>query len=190
MLQTSHSIAGTGLPEFPPWHWTLTAARDGMHAGVAGLLCLLLATTLALPANASGVKVYKSIDADGNVTYSAEPARNAVQSEQILIEEAPSEKAFNEANQRAWSFQKEAERLDRSRQRSQQERTEARQTADQSVQKAERELAQARKIKDTDWQGLSGGGRVLKESYHQRVRSAETKLEQARKKQAVSRRDY
>jgi hypothetical protein len=146
------------------------------------LRSLSLVLLAAWTAVAGAETVYKSIDAQGNVTYSSTPPETAgkrQQVEEVLITPGPSEEERLNAEKRAKETEAAA---------AQSGQTQARQQAARSqiVGEAEKNLAQARanleqaKVKDLgDWQYLASGGRVLKQSYFDRIAKAERQLREA-----------
>ena len=100
------------------------------------LFVLSAVLLLPLPGLAEDT-VYKSIDDSGNVTYSAEPPKDAATSESVQIPPGPPEQATKEALERARDMQQEANtRYDAAMQRRQQE-AEARTKAQEEAQAAE-----------------------------------------------------
>ncbi len=62
---------------------------------------LLLAGALGFPSVLVAEEIYKSVDADGNVTYSSAPPAEAVDTQPVSIPDAPSKAQQEEAVQRA-----------------------------------------------------------------------------------------
>jgi type IV secretory pathway VirB10-like protein len=133
--------------------------------------------------------VYKSVDAQGNVTYSSTPpppdSREKV--EKVPIAPPPPGTERKEAVERLRSIEVESARSDRKRQELEKKRAESVSAAETELQKARDALEDAKIQGDDDWQYLARGGRVLKQSYldrvdqaEQRVRDAEEALRKAR----------
>ncbi len=133
--------------------------------------------------------VFKSVDADGNVSYSSTPPADAVKSEPIAILPPPEADARDEAQKQANQLEASSKRLQDDLQTSRNKRNSTLNNAQEMVEKAQRDLDKAKQISDGDWQPLAKGGRRLKESYHERVKAAEDRLQQAQKTQAATRRD-
>ncbi len=140
----------------------------------------MLLPLLVLP-TAGAQTVYKSIDDQGEVTYSSTPPPpgDAQVVERVPIAPPPPESEVQAAEQRMRELEIESARSDR-------ERAESKAQQSQSVAAAEAELAKARaeledaKIQgDDDWQYLAAGGRVLKQSYLDRVEQAEKRVQAA-----------
>lgn len=79
------------------------------------LLLLLLLPGTIIAQNIKEPSVYKSIDKEGKVIYSATPARNAEQSSRMNIPPPPSEKGIRAAQKRQAEIKKAAEILDENR---------------------------------------------------------------------------
>lgn len=130
---------------------------------------------LSLLVSPAGAQVYKSVDADGRVTYSSRPPApdptTAV--EEMTIAPPPPERDRIEAENRI-------KRIEQNTARKQKQLKENKGSKQKSIETATKELDQARlalveaKIKgDSDWQYLRTGGRVLKQSYLDRVARAQ-----------------
>jgi chaperonin cofactor prefoldin len=132
---------------------------------------------------ATAEAVYKSVDAQGRVTYSSTPPPDAPGEmvEEVSIEPGPTEQQQQEAMERAKKLQEVTQRADEQRQEQAAEAAQARSDAEQELKDAEAALEEARIRHPDDWQFLAGGGRVLKPSYRERVEAAEKKVEEAQK---------
>lgn len=84
-----------------------------MHRPVSAkiLMFALLAPALAV----SAAPVYKSVDEQGNVTYSAEPPADAVQSEQIAVPPPPSEEEVRQAEEATRQLQEQTNKMEQER---------------------------------------------------------------------------
>jgi hypothetical protein len=76
------------------------------------LLPLLL---LAAAAAAAEEPVYKSVDADGNVTYSKQPPPEAVQTETVDLPPAPTAEQVRDAEEQARAVERSAATLEQER---------------------------------------------------------------------------
>ena len=150
---------------------------------------LLFAGTLGAPSLALAEEIYKSVDADGNVTYSAVPPEEAVDTQTVSVPDAPSEVQQQEAVQREKQLQGAADSLARERSARDRQRGEMVQDVEKVRDQAKAQLEQAQVKQDSDWQGLAGGGRRLNESYFERVQNAEENLRQAEEAVSKTRRD-
>jgi len=144
--------------------------------------------TLAFTGTAVADAVYKSVDADGNVTYSANPPPEAVETQSIALPEEPSAAQRQEAEQRARQLEQAAGNAQKKLKRAQPGRGNTVEKAEKELEKAREALEQAKVQKPTDWQNIQGG-RFLKPSYLQRVKNAEERVQKAEKKLAEARRD-
>lgn len=149
------------------------------------LACL----SLLFLSSAGAQTVYKSVDAQGNVTYSSTPPppdhRETV--ETLHIAPPPPEAERTRATERLRRLEVESTRSDLERQEAEKKKTTSISAAEAELQKARDALENAKIQGDDDWQYLARGGRVLKQSYldrveqaAQRVREAEETLRKAR----------
>lgn len=89
----------------------ITAMKTFCHS-----LLLLLAISPVITAQAADKQtIYKSIDKNGKVTYSATPAQNAEQTTSIKLTPPPSEEDIQAARERQKRSQKAADILDENR---------------------------------------------------------------------------
>ncbi|MBI2800636.1 MAG: DUF4124 domain-containing protein [Gammaproteobacteria bacterium] len=142
---------------------------------------VILGVALYVAQPVYGEAIYKSTDASGRVTYSADPAPDAVTTETIDIETLSPEERRAAALLRA---QKGAS-LDASIA----QREEAWKTADREVLQAQNALAQAEHALQTgrtpqagERTGIVGRGSRLNDSYFSRIRSLETAVRTAKKR--------
>jgi multidrug resistance efflux pump len=139
---------------------------------------------------ASGAEpVYKSIDAEGNVTYSATPTTQAVTTTPINIDPAPSAERKQQAIQRQQEWQRSARDASNAINSRREQRAQALEQAKQALEQARQSLAEASVQQTDDWQGKAGGGRHLKASYFARVQQAQAAVELAERNLARARRD-
>lgn len=75
------------------------------------LLMILLSPALAVPAET----IYKSVDGQGNVTYSAQPLASAVKSEQVDVPAPPSEEAQRQAEEQGRKIKEKAKEMEKDR---------------------------------------------------------------------------
>jgi hypothetical protein len=139
-----------------------------------GVPLVLIAGSLA-----AQTPVYKSIDAEGNVSYSSRPPESAAGVERVPLDPAPTESQRQQAEERVREMEQAAARMER-------ERADTQEETSASVAAAEKELEEARAVLEKasvktvdDWQTLAAGGRVLKQSYLDRVARAEERVRAA-----------
>ncbi len=150
---------------------------------------LLLAGFLRAPSLVSAEEIYKSVDADGNVTYSSVPTAEAVKTQPVSVPDAPSPAQQQEAVQRERQLQQAADNLAQDRSARDSQRRSKVQDAEKAHDQAKAWLEQAQVKRDSDWQGLAGGGRHLKEGYFERVRNAQENLRQTEESLSKARQD-
>jgi hypothetical protein len=122
---------------------------------------------------------YRSVDEQGNVTFSDRPVSSATQEERISIDvPAPSPEQQQEALQREEALQKAASQPVTPGAPAKASQNKA---ARQAVEDAEARLGKAIMVREGDRIGTAGGGSRLKPEYHERVRAAEAELEAAKK---------
>jgi len=122
---------------------------------------------------------YRSVDEQGNVTFSDSPVPGAAQEEKVKIDvPAPSAERQQQTRQREAELQKAAGQAGASDAPGQSEQKKA---AQQNVRDAEKRLKDASQVREGDRQGTAGGGSRLTPKYQQRVRDAEAEVERARK---------
>ena len=150
---------------------------------------LFLAGFLCAASLASAEEIYKSVDADGNVTYSWVPTEEAVETQPVSVPDAPSAAQQQGAVQRERQLQQATDSLARDRSARDRQRGGAVRNAENAHDQAKVQLERAQVIQDSDWQSLAGGGRHLKESYLERVRKAEEELRQTEEAVSKAKRD-
>lgn len=134
---------------------------------------LLVATTL--PATA---EVVRSVDKDGNVTFSDQPVEGSVESSNIKIDApAPSGKELTKSQQEAQDVIQKANQIPSASQ----DREQAVTAAEKNLESAKAELEAAKIVGEGDRKGTAGGGSRLTPEYLQRVKDAEEKVTKAQK---------
>ncbi len=126
----------------------------------------------------SAETVYRAVDDKGNVTFSDKPVSSAAQEERIRINApVPSAERQEETQQREAELQKAASQIGTS---SLQSLADQKKAARQNVRDAEKQLEEARRIRDGDRKGTASGGSRLTTEYQERVRAAEADVDRAR----------
>jgi hypothetical protein len=142
-------------------------------------LTLILLPLIILP-TAGAETVYKSVDEQGNVTYSSTPPPGGAEVvEQVPIAPPPPQSEVQAAEERMRQLEIESARSDRERRESKEQQTQSVAAAEAELTKARAELEDAKIQGDDDWQYLAAGGRVLKQSYLDRVERAEKRVQAA-----------
>ncbi|MEJ2694837.1 MAG: DUF4124 domain-containing protein [Candidatus Thiodiazotropha sp.] len=136
----------------------------------------------ALPALAvMGEDIYRSEDAEGNITFTDNPLPNDPTLERVELPPGPSEESLRHTEQRNREIQNAVNESERKRQQYQQGRQARIKEAEERLAKAEANLSKAKVIQDEDRQHLAGGKRRIQPGYFERVKAAEAQLEAARK---------
>lgn len=142
----------------------------------AALPLLLGACGAALAYN-----IYKSVDAQGNVTYSSSPPADANMVERVKLAPGPSQKSVAAAKEREKQIVAAGDDMSRERQAQKEAQAKGVDATHREVNKAQAALADAKEMRDSDWQGTIQGHRHLKPEYFERVQAAESRLEEAEK---------
>ena len=137
------------------------------------ILSLLLLAAISQPATADALR---SVDRDGNITFSDEPVAGSVESERISIDAAaPSRDSLNESQREAQAIIDKANRIDTGKQRVTQQNP----SSKQRVESARKQLEESKVVGEGDRIGKAGGGTRLSPEYLERVRQAEQALKDA-----------
>jgi Domain of unknown function (DUF4124) len=103
-------------------------------------VCAAFVLVLALPAaTATAQTIYRSVDAHGNVSYSDQPPRNAVNVEEVGVQPGPSDAAQREARERVQRDQAKANEMREAREQRLQQQQAAQPAAAGPPTPAERE---------------------------------------------------
>jgi hypothetical protein len=125
----------------------------------------------------SAETAYRSIDEQGNVTFSDKPVSATTQTQQISIDApVPSVEVQKEAQQREAELQKAASQAGTS---STNGKADQKKAARQDVKDAEKHLEEATQVREGDRLGTAGGGSRLTPEYQERVRGAEAEVGRA-----------
>lgn len=129
------------------------------------------------PTRSLAEEIFKSIDAQGNVTYSAKPppAGSGEQVQTLTIDPGPTNADQNAAHKRQLDAEQELQRNSNASAKTRQSQEVS--AAQQALIQAKAELEQAKIQTDDDWQYLATGGRVLSQSYFSRIAAAEAQVE-------------
>jgi hypothetical protein len=138
---------------------------------------------LVLAGTALSQGVYKSVDAQGRVTYSAKPPTDvrADRVERVPIAPGPTEHQRQAAEKRSKALRAATQKVEKVRGERDVKASRDAAVAKRELKKAEAALQEAKLKGDDDWQYLSTGGRVLKQDYLDRVKEAEQAVQQARR---------
>ena len=140
----------------------------------------LIALFLAFTSLQATAEAERSVDAQGNVTFSDKPVTGSVTSERISIDApAPSPDRINKSQQESQAIIDKANRSQQQRDTTGQREAQKSKTSKQSVENARKQLEQAKIVGEGDRQGKAGGGTRLTPEYQERVKAAEENLKQA-----------
>lgn len=156
----------------------------------SGLLCAAFALLVFANGNAVGEQVFRSIDADGNVTFSSSPPppNSAARVDTITLPPGPTPEQQAAAEARLREIEAQTRRQAEERAARQANRASDADAARRNLEQAEQDLAAARERGDGDWQTLATGGRVPSGDYMDRVRQAEQRVQEAREALSQARR--
>jgi hypothetical protein len=139
------------------------------------ILTTLLLVATALPAAA---EVVRSVDKEGNVTFSDQPVKGSVESSNIKIDApAPSGKELTESQQEAQDIIHKANQIPSTSPDKKQAAT----TAEKNLGSAMAELEAAKVVGEGDRKGTASGGSRLTPEYLERVKDAEENVAKAQK---------
>lgn len=129
-----------------------------------------------------GGEIYRSVDGEGNVTYSDTPPAGNSKGEMVELPPDPSPAAVQETEARNREIRRAASRAQQQRIDQERNRDSTLRSAREALQGAEARLKEAKVIRDEDRQNLAGGMRRVRPDYFERVKAAEAEVEAARKR--------
>ena len=139
------------------------------------ILTTLLLVATALPAAA---EVVRSVDKEGNVTFSDQPVKGSVESSSIKIDApAPSGKELTESQKEAQDIIHKANQIPSTSQ----DKGQAVTAAEKNLGSAVAELEAAKVVGEGDRKGTASGGSRLTPEYLERVKDAEENVAKAQK---------
>ncbi|MEW8185800.1 MAG: DUF4124 domain-containing protein, partial [Candidatus Thiodiazotropha endolucinida] len=133
------------------------------------------------PALLQAGDVYRSVDAEGNVTYTDTPPKTDSKVEKIQIQPGPSEASRLDTEERNAAIRKAMEEARAKRLEKRASREERLSKAREELEDAEADLKRTKELGDDDRQYLTGGRSRIKPEYFDRIKEAEDKVEAARK---------
>ena len=133
------------------------------------------ASVVVLAWNVYAQTYYRSVDAEGNVTYSTTPPADAEQVAPVEVQPGPSAQEVERALERQRRFEAQLGEAEEKRDQIDQDREDKLQVAEEAVKQAERDLVTAKQTRGVDY---LGGGSLAE--YRQRVEAAEQALDQAK----------
>jgi hypothetical protein len=134
--------------------------------------------------------VYKSVDSEGNVTYSGTPppAGTAREVEELAIDPGPESGSPDAGVSNLQALEPSGQERANASAQARAQRQGAVSAAQQDLIRAKADLEQAKIPGDGDWQWLARGGRVLSAAYFERVAAAEARVETAEQALQAARR--
>jgi hypothetical protein len=145
----------------------------------ARILIAILLVGHALPGMS---EVIRSVDKDGNVTFSDEPVPGSVTATPVTIEAyKPTPREAAESEQQAQETIQRADQLQRQVDAKEAEKAARIKAAQTSLDTATAHLQEVQVVREGDRQTLAGGGTKLTPQYLQRVQEAEQQVRQAQK---------
>ena len=144
---------------------------------------LLLTVMLAASSLPCVSEITRSVDKDGNVTFSDQPVAGSVETTPVIIDAPPAP-----SKQEIYQSEQQAQEMINRANLNQQERDTSNADKSANIQAARMNLdaatAHLREVKVVDWQdrqSLAGGGSKLRPEYLQRVQDAEQQVMDAQK---------
>jgi len=126
-------------------------------------------------------EIYRSVDAQGNVTYTDSPTAGDMSFEKVEVPPSPSPASIQESELRHQEIRRAADQAQRKRLGEAQNENEQLTQARKALAEAEARLTEAKIIKDEDRQNLAGGRRRINPEHFDRLKAAEMEVEAARK---------
>lgn len=150
-----------------------------MTRRLGSLVTILILLTCPKPPIAA--PIYKSVDADGHVSYSSSPPpeQRGQQVKEVKLAPGPSQQEVDAAEKRIQDIERAEFERNKQIEQEQAKRNKAEEAADSELRRARQDLEQAKIQRDSDWQYLQQGGRVLRQRYFDRVDAAEARVRKA-----------
>ncbi|MBT2970201.1 MAG: DUF4124 domain-containing protein [Candidatus Thiodiazotropha sp. (ex Ctena orbiculata)] len=143
---------------------------------------ILLAACIFLPTWLQAGDVYRTVDAEGNVTYTDSPPAVDASAEKIEIHPGPSEASRLDTVRRNAAIRKAVEEAQAERLEKEAAHDARLSQARKELEEAEENLKKSKEIGDDDRQYFTGGRSRIRPEYFDRLKEAEGKVEAARKK--------
>ena len=144
---------------------------------------IILAIILTAGSLPSVSEVLRSVDKDGNVTFSDQPVPGSVEATSVVIDAPPpSRQEVSESEQEAQETIRKANEIGQETESASSDRTAAIRAAQMDLDSATAHLREAQVVGEGDRQALAGGGSRLRPAYLERVQNAEQQVMDAQKK--------
>jgi hypothetical protein len=150
-------------------------------SGMRSIKLSLFLLAVWLPLLAMSEEVYRTVDETGQVIFTdtAPPSGKPVEAIELLP--GPTDKAMQNSETRNKALRSRLDTMQKERQQEEVNRASRVREAEKAVVTAESDLKVAKELQDDDWQMTVNGKRRIKAAYFERVKQAETALEDARK---------
>ena len=144
---------------------------------------IILALMLAASSLSSVSEVLRSVDKNGNVTFSDQPVPGSVEETPVVIDAPPpSRQEVSESEQEAQETIKKANQIGQETESGSFDRAASIKAAEMTLDSATAHLREAQVVGEGDRQALAGGGSRLTPAYLQRVQDAEQQVMDAQQK--------
>jgi len=145
-------------------------------------ILMMLGTLMTTALHLAADEIYRSVDAEGNVTFTDSPEAGDRSAEKMEILPGPSPSSIEESKLRQQEIRRAADQAQRKRLDQLQGESEQLSEARKALAEAEARLAEAKVIKDEDRQNVVGGKRRINPAYFERIKAAEAEVKAARKR--------
>jgi len=150
---------------------------------------IILAVMLAASSLPTLSEVLRSVDKNGNVTFSDQPVPGSVEETPVVIDAPPpSRQEVSESEQEAQETIKKANQIGQETESGSFDRAASIKAAEMNLDSATAHLREAQVVGEGDRQALAGGGSRLTPAYLQRVQDAEQQVMEAQQKLAAAKR--
>ena len=144
---------------------------------------IILAVMLAVSSLPCVSEVLRSVDKDGNVTFSDQPVPGSVEATPVIIDAPPpSRQEVSESEQEAQETIRKANEIGQETESASFDRAANIKAAQMNLDSATAHLREAQVVGEGDRQALAGGGSRLTPAYLERVQNAEQQVMDAQKK--------
>ena len=144
---------------------------------------ILLAVMLAASSLPCVSEITRSVDSQGNVTFSDQPVPGSVEATPVILDTppAPSKQEITKSERQAQDMINRANQNQQKMESSKADRSARIQAAQMNLDAANAHLEEVEVVREGDRQGLAGGGTKLRPEYLQRVQEAEKQVTDAQK---------
>ncbi|MCU7795530.1 MAG: DUF4124 domain-containing protein [Candidatus Thiodiazotropha sp. (ex Semelilucina semeliformis)] len=126
-------------------------------------------------------EIYRSLDAEGNVTYTDAPPEGEQTVEKVRLPPEPSAENIRDTELRNMEIRRAADSASQKRLDEKRKKSAKVAQARKTLAEAEAKLAETKAIRDEDRQNMAGGKRRVHPDYFARVNAAKLEVEKAKK---------